>query len=197
LQVVAPERSSDNQGGESSIFIGMGGPFNMPPINQVGVADFGPGQSNDVQVHHGGQMIVIAANGDGAFRVPQLIQPQPGTVDIVIHGKPGRFGTTPDADIEIPAPVVAQLLVNHGVAFSTPLRCITCHGGESPSVGPTAAERLAQAWNGSVLAPDGFCIVTVNTITIDRGDWEPDPIFGGQQFDPKQPGQGTFAQFTP
>jgi len=142
-------------------------------------------------------MIVIAANGDRAFQVPQLIQPPTGIVDVVIHGKPGRFGTTADADVEIPASVVAQLLLVHGVPPRSPLRCIACHGGENPLVGPTAVKQLAQAWNGPVSSPNGYCIVTHNNITIDVGDWEPDLVFGGQQFDVTQPGQGTFIPFTP
>ena len=175
----------------------MGGPFNTPPIRQVGVGAFGPGQPNTVQVYHGGQMMVIAANGDPSFRVPQLIQPQAGTVDVVIHGKPGRFGTTADADVEIPADVVAQLLLARGVPGGTLLRCLTCHGGEKPLVGPAAAEQLAQVWNGPVSAPNGFCIVTANKIDIDVGDWEPDQVYGGQQFAVKQPRQGRFIPFTP
>ena len=64
--------------------------------------------------------------------------------------------------------------------------------------GPTAAKKLAQAWHGTVLAPDGFCIVTLNTITIDLGDWDASLITPGQEdFNVLQPGQGTFQQFTP
>jgi hypothetical protein len=151
-------------------------------------------------------MIVLAENGDAAFVVPNLIQPRAGMVDVVIHGVPGRFGTTEECDTEIPAAVVAQLLINEGIPLGTPLRCITCHGGENPdpAVGPAAAQLLATVWNGPVEAPNGFCIVTRNSIRIDLGDWIP-AVSGGQQFDvfhdsqgqPIGQGQGTFVPFRP
>ncbi len=64
-------------------------------------------------------------------------------------------------------------------------------------VGPSAAKQLAQAWSGPVSAPNGYCIVSHNNIIIDVGDWEPDLVFGGQQFNVTQPGQGIFTLFTP
>jgi hypothetical protein len=183
----------------------MGTPYNTPAVGRVGVLDFAPGQPNDVQVFHGGQLVVIAARGDASFNVPNLIRPQPGTVDVVIHGAPGRFGTTQECTIEVPADVVAQLLDNAGIPRRTPLRCITCHGGENPLIGPAAAQLLATARNSPVSAPDGFCVVAPNQIRIDLGDWNPDPVFGGQQFDVRPPGggqpggqgQGRFVPFVP
>jgi hypothetical protein len=185
----------------------MGGLFNTPAVSQLAASDFGPGQPNDVQVHHGGQMVVIAHNGDAAFKVPKLISPPASAVAVIIHGKPGRFGIDADCEAEIPAAVVAQLLEDAGIQRGTPLRCITCHGGEKPdpAIGVvSAAQQMATAWNGPVSAPNGFCRVTVGTIRIDLGDFVPS-VGGGQQFEvfcdaqqnPIGEGQGSFVLFTP
>jgi len=163
----------------------MGGPFNTPAVSQVTASDFGPGQPNDVQVHHGGQMDVIAQNGDGAFKVPNLISPPADAIDVIIHGKPGRFGIDAECEAEIPAPVVAQLLEDAGIQRGTPLRCITCHAGEKPdpAIGVvSAAQQLATTWNGTVYAPNGFCRVTLGNIRIDLGDFVPS-VGAGQQFE--------------
>jgi len=151
-------------------------------------------------------MVVIAEKGDPAFIVPHLIQPQGGTVDLVIHGVPGRFGTTEECDTEIPSAVLVQLLSQAGIPFGTPLRCITCHGGENPApgIGQPAGQLLATVWNGPVNAPNGFCRVTRNMLRIDLGSWIP-AVGGGQQFDvfhnplgqPIGQGQGRFVPFTP
>ena len=87
------------------------------------------------------------------------------------------------AGLDVSTRVVAQLLDRAGIPSGTPLRCITCHGGENPLVGPAAAQLLTTARNSPAFAPDGFCVVTWNHIRIDLGDWSPDPVFGGQQFD--------------
>jgi hypothetical protein len=185
----------------------LGDPFDTPATTQAAVADFGPGRPNRVEVHHGGRMVVIAEAGDSSFSVPRLIAPQLGAVDVVIHGKPGRFGTSPEANVEVPPAVVAQLLEDHGIARGAPLRCVTCHGGEAPAVGPPATQRLATEWNGPVQGANGLVVVRTNNIRVDVGDWSPEPIFGGQQFDVYPPatpgypnggqGQGTFLPFTP
>ena len=187
--------------------IPLGDPFDTPPNSRVTVSDFGPGRSNRVEVHHGGRTIVIAAENDASFRVPQLISPSADSVDVVIHGRPGRFGTTAEADVEVPIDVLVRLLQDAGVPQGTPLRCISCHAGEVPSAGPSAAEQLAVEWHGSVLAPDGFVLVMKNAIRIDVGDWSPDPVAGDQQFEVHPPntpgypnggqGRGLFHLFTP
>lgn len=187
--------------------IPLGDPFDTPPAARVVVADFGPGRPNRVEVHHAGRMIVIAATNDSSFRVPGLIAPSIDSVDVVIHGKPGRFGTMAEGDTEIPVEVVARLLEDHGIPRGMPLRCISCHAGEVPLVGPPAARQLAVEWNGPVLAPDGFVLVMRSLIRIDVGDWSPDPVAGGQQFEVHPPGtpgypiggqgRGLFRLFTP
>jgi hypothetical protein len=52
-----------------------------------------------------------------------------------------------------------------------------------------------------------FVVVVTNNIRVDVGDWSPDPVFGGQQFQIYPPGtpgyphggrgQGGFLPFTP
>jgi hypothetical protein len=179
----------------------MSGPYQTPPVGRVGVPDFGPGQPNEVRVFHGGAMVVIAATGDPAFLVPTLLRPQAGTVDVVVHGVPGRFSTRMDGEIDIPPDVVADLLVRAGVPRGTPLRCLTCWAGENPLAGLSAGQRLATAWGGPVSAPDGLLQVTGGSLSIHVGDWDPDPVFGGQQFHVRQTpsghGRGRLVPFAP
>jgi hypothetical protein len=175
----------------------MGGRYHTPAQGQASASDFGPGQPHRVEVHHGGQAVVIAVAGDLSFAVPQLIQPQAGAVDVVIHGVSGRFATSASGEIEVPTKVVAVLLENAGVPRGTPLRCLTCHGGERPLAGPPAAELLAQDWGGPVSAADGFLKVEQGKTTVHLGEWDPDPIFGGETFTITHPGQGTFVRFGP
>src|SRR5947209_5560829 len=98
----------------------MSGPYHTPPAGRVGVSDFGMGTPNDVKVFHGGWMVVIAATVDPSFNVPNLIRPQAGIVDLVIHGVPGRFGITQQCETEVPPDVVAQLLDNAGIPRGAP-----------------------------------------------------------------------------
>jgi hypothetical protein len=183
----------------------MTGPYNTVPVRQVALLDFGPGQSNDWLVFHNGQMVVLGERGDPSFKVPNLIQPQVGIVDVVIHGVPGRFSTRMDGEVEIPPEVVAQLLDLAGIQRGTPLRCLTCWGAENPLTGQAAGQRLATQWNSPVSAPDGLVVITLGTIRIHVGDWHLDPVFGGQQFtvrpavggQPSGYGQGGFVPFSP
>jgi hypothetical protein len=176
----------------------MGGQYSVPPTGQIGVSDFGPTKRFRVEVHHAGGTVVISEAGDAAFAVPGLIQPLPGTVDVVSHGVPGRLATTARGETEIPMQVVKQLLENAGISPGTRLRFIICHGGESPLGGVSAAERFAKAWNGEVSAANGFLKVeAMGRLRIHLGDWNPDPIHGGQTFTITGVDQGTFVTFVP
>jgi hypothetical protein len=141
---------------------------------------------------------VISEAGDPSFAVPKLVQPQSGTVDVVIHGVPGRFATTAGGQTEIPVHVVKKLLENAGVKPGTRLRFLTCHGGETPLKGSSAAEQFAQAWNGDVSAPNGFLKVEAGgRLRVHLGEWDADPVQGGEIFTITNPDKGSFSPFGP
>ena len=175
----------------------MGGAHSVPPTGRVGVADFGPMKGLRVEVHNGGGTVVIAEAGDPAFAVSAMVKPRTGTVDVVIHGVPGRFATTASGETEIPLDVLKNLLENNGVSPGSPLRLITCHGGESPLGGASAAEQFASVWGGAVSAPNGFLKVeSSGQMRIHVGEWDPH-IGGGQVFTITGFDAGTFIQFKP
>src|SRR6266446_5685959 len=134
----------------------MSGPFNEAPYPPLQAQDFGPGKQFRVEVHNGGRTIVIGDYQDLGFqKTPTYVLPTPGTIDVVIHGLPGRFIEKLGGTYELPAPVVALLIeAQGGVPRGTPLRLLTCHASEAPANGPTAAQQVAAEWGGTVSGPN-------------------------------------------
>ena len=140
-----------------------------------------PGKAYRVEVHNNGATVAIGDPADLGFqKVPALLQPLPGVVDVVIHGLPGRFMEKVHGSYQIEAPIVAQLLVDAGIVTGTPLRLITCHSAEAPLHGEPVAQRLASVWGGPVLGATGAVLVGNNQIRINLVEWAPDPV-GGMQ----------------
>ena len=110
----------------------MSGPFNEAPYPPLQAQDFGPGKQFRVEVHNGGRTIVIGDYQDLGFqKTPTYVLPTPGTIDVVIHGLPGRF-------IE-KYPRTARPLPNS----SRP-------NGAGPSAGQTACSASAEEPCGSI-----------------------------------------------
>jgi hypothetical protein len=175
----------------------MGGPFSEAPYAQLQDQDFGPGKQYRVDVRHGGRTVVIGDHSDQALRVTHaLVRPGPDAVDVVIHGLPGRFIEKLGGGREVPAQVVARLVESAGVPRGTALRLITCHAGEAPASGPTAAQQLATAWGGPVMGADGLLRIRPGAIGIDLVDWDPDPA-GGMTPNVTGPGQGSWVAHNP
>jgi hypothetical protein len=175
----------------------MGGPFSEAPYPQLQVQDFGPGKQYRVAVQHGGRTVVIGDHADAGFQKTHLlVQPGPDEVDVVIHGLPGRFIEKLGGSYEIPPAVVALLIESAGVPRGTPLRLLTCHAGEAPLNGATAAQQLATEWGSPVSGADGLLRIRYNWIAIDLVDWTPDPL-GGMTPNVTGTGQGRWHPHTP
>jgi hypothetical protein len=177
----------------------MAGPFNEGPYPQLRVQDFGPGKQYRVEVHNGGRTMVIGDHADLGFqKTHTYVQPGPDAVDVVIHGLPGRFIDKLGGRHEIPAPVVAELLESSGgVQRGTPLRLLTCHAGEAPASGSTAAQQLATEWGGSVSGPNGLLRISRGALRIDLVDWDPDPVTGGMMPTNIRQGHGSWVSHAP
>jgi hypothetical protein len=175
----------------------MGGPFTEPPYPPLHAQDFGPGKQYRVAVHNGGRTVVIGDHADPAYqKTHTLVQPGAAAVDVVIHGLPGRFIEKLAGGYEIPVPLVAALLESAGVPRGTPLRLLTCHAGEPPMSGPTAAQQLAMEWAGPVNGANGLLRIRPGAIEIDLVDWTPDPL-GGMTPNVTAAGQGSWLPHHP
>jgi hypothetical protein len=142
-------------------------------------------------------MVVIGDPTDQALQLaPSLIAPDPGAVDVVIHGLPGRFIDAVTGTMEVPVRVVVELLDAAGIPRGTLLRLITCHGGEAPLVGPAVAELLAQEWGAPTAAANGLLRVFHGSFQIDLVEWNPDPV-GGMVPVVTGAGQGMWIGFQP
>jgi len=175
----------------------MGGPFNEVPYSHLQTTDFGSGKQYRVDVQNGGRTVVIGDHTDAAFsKTHALVQPGLDAVDVVIHGLPGRFIEKLGGNLEIPASVVAVLLDSAGITQGTSLRLLTCHAGEAPLTGPTAAQLLATAWGGSVLGANGLLRIRPTGIEIDLVNWDPHPM-GGMTPNVTGAGQGIWIRHDP
>jgi len=176
----------------------MGGPFNEPPYPQLQAQDFGPGKQYRVDAHHGGRTIVIGDYTDLGFqKTHTYVSPGLNAVDVVIHGLPGRFIEQLGGSREIPAPLVAQLVEAAGIPRGTPLRLLTCHAGEAPLIGSTAAQQLATEWGGPVTGPNGLLRIARATMRIDLVDWDWDPVLGTMTPTNVRQAQGCWVLHTP
>jgi hypothetical protein len=175
----------------------MGGRFNDAPYPQLQPQDFGPGKQYRVEVQNGGMTVVIGDYTDAGFQnTATYVIPGLYSVDVVIHGLPGRFIEKLAGSYEIPIPLVAQLIESAGVQRGTSLRLLTCHAGEAPMHGPTAAQKLAAEWGGPVLGPNGLLRIAPGHMRIDLVDWVTDP--GGEMMpDNVQQGQGVWVSHLP
>ena len=174
-----------------------GGPFDEPPYPQMHQNDFGPGKRCEIDVRHGGRTIMIGDPTDFGFqKTHTLISPGPDAVDIVIHGLPGRFVEKLGGNQEIPASLIAQLLASAGVIRGMPLRLLTCHAGELPLRGTSAAQILAEEWGGLVLGANGLLRIRKGGISIDVVEWVLDPS-GGMMPNVIGVDQGTWISHTP
>jgi hypothetical protein len=175
----------------------MGGPFDVAPYPPLQAQDFGPGKQYRVEVHNGGKTVVLGDPTDAGFQfTPTYLQPGPDAVDVVIHGLPGRFIEKLAGRHEIPVLLVAQLIEAAGIQRGTPLRLLTCHAGEAPFRGPTAAQQLATEWGGPVEGPNGLLRIYPGRARIDLVDWVVDPS-GGMMPDNVRQGQGAWVPHSP
>jgi hypothetical protein len=173
----------------------MGRSFSDRPYLQLTVHDFGPGGPYRVSVEHNGQAIVIG-NIDADLSLqdsPKFVIPDPGIVDIHVHGVPGRFVQEFSGEEEIPVKVLVELLETQGgLPRGTPLRLLTCHAGEACAPGVISAQILADQWGGCVFAPDGRLDMDASGMKIHlvewSSPWSPDVIGLNQ---------GQFLEFVP
>lgn len=176
----------------------MGGQFDdaaYPPLQDQ---DFSPAKPFRVELQNTRRTVVIGDLTDLGFQItPRYVLPGPDTVDVVIHGLPGRFIERLGGSKEIPVLVVARLIESAGIARGTPLRLLTCHAAEAPFNGLAAAQRLATEWGGTVVGPDGMLIIyRGGRMRIDLVDWVADAL-GGMMPDNVHQDQGSWVSHSP
>jgi hypothetical protein len=84
-----------------------------------------------------------------------------------------------------------------GIARGTPSRLLTCHAGEAPLNGSSAAQLLAKEWGGPVSGPNGLLRIGQGQMRIDLVDWDPNPALLGMQPNVIGQGLGSFVPHTP
>jgi hypothetical protein len=175
----------------------MGGPFHDAPFPPLQAQDFGPGKPYRVEARNGGRTIVIGDPTDAGFQnTATYVRPGPQAIDVVIHGLPGRFIEKLAGGLEIPVPLVAELIESVGVPRGTPLRLLTCHAAEAPLLGPSAAQMLATEWAGPVEGPNGMLRISGRGMRVDLVDWVADPG-GGLMPDNVRQGAGGWVLHRP
>jgi RHS repeat-associated protein len=174
------------------------GGYTGESLPQLSVSDFAPNGQYRVNVSNNGQTVAIGNAADAGLQsTPQWIQPEPGTVDLVIHGYPGRFvDAYPTPTAEIPSPVVADLLQGAGIPRgSVPLRLLTCGAGEAAENGTISAQTLANSWGNTVSGPNGMLYPNANGgLPITTVDWY---LGIGGEPTPVTTGSGSFIPFRP
>jgi len=157
--------------------------FHENAYPELHVRDFGTAGQFQVNAYNGGRVIVIGDIRDVMLRqIPGRVKPLTGTVDLAIHGLPGRFiEAINNPQFEIPASVVVQLLESVSVIRGMPLRLLTCHATELPLAGPSTAGTLAAQWGGPVTGPNGILrIASTGVSRIDLIDWVADAVNPGK-----------------
>src|SRR5262245_60487732 len=136
----------------------MGGPYFEPAAYPaLPASSFGPTSQYRVTIHNQGRTVSIGDHTDHAFRIVHaLVHTGSDAVDVAIHGLPGRFIDQLGGRMEIPVPVVAELLESVGIKRGTPLRFLTCHADEPPLTGATLLQLMLAEWGGSVSGPNGL-----------------------------------------